>query len=870
MKTVRLIILLLLLSADLSSAFEIRSRVRSRLVDEVEAQKDVVCRVENCTNSTYLFLKYLGLKPSISDGTIYVNGYSTIERVEFEGLPSSFRKEYVSSIRRFLLKRRFSESVIRSTRYIVEFRLKSMGYREARVETQVSKSVSGYSVKFTVDRGPLYVLRNLSVSCSRDEVCRYVREHVSLKREESIDAGKLKDELDRIRDHFVEEGFFNMDITFEVVPIKEERERFGAFLKKLRLTNVKPVNLIIKVKEGKHYTVEFRGVRRSKELFKLLTFKSARAIDEFEMENSRRAVEEFFKDRGYPDVKVLTSMEEVEPGEVKVIFNVKKGKLLKVRSVSANVKLSKEERKIASEMENRSFSLSKLKRLISSIRDRLKDEGYADAEVDYSFQNGTLRIEVNRGRRYLIRKAEFIGDTENCSKTVEIPEVYSRKNIKAVKSSIIGCYRNRGYVDAKVKVEEDFKPSSNKVDVFCRFRVEKGRMCRFGYVLIDGLKRTRISMIKSLIVIKPLSPYSEDLISRQYSILSNSQLFSSVNIKEFRTGNLINVLIRLTEGSKLHVKGFAGYGTDSGYVINGFAGSYSPFGFGLKFSLFGNYRRKKGYDAVFKVSKPGFLSFRNELSYSIVKKEQIFESFKADRTLSRVNLKRESRENVFVNLGLEVSRERIRDTSINERKHYLKREVYADLTYDMRDSRSNPKNGYMVYVKGAYAGRLLGGNTDYYLVETRLSAVKTVLKRLTLAGRVGFGAIEPFTNREIPLQDRFFLGGAESVRGYKFGTISPTDGSGNFIGGNCYGLINAEMRLTVRKNLQVALFYDSGEVFRKASDFRVNLSNWHSSVGFGFRYITPVGPLRLDYGYKLKSVPGQGRGRVHISFGFPF
>jgi outer membrane protein insertion porin family len=134
--------------------------------------------------------------------------------------------------------------------------------------------------------------------------------------------------------------------------------------------------------------------------------------------------------------------------------------------------------------------------------------------------------------------------------------------------------------------------------------------------------------------------------------------------------------------------------------------------------------------------------------------------------------------------------------------------------------------------------------------------------------RLNGGIINSIGGKPVPVQDRFFLGGAESIRGYKYGTVSPTDEKGNYIGGKAYGLFSLEVRRSLTKSLEGALFYDSGRVFREPSQFK--LSNWYSSVGFGIRYLTPVGPLRFDYGYKLKKVPGQGRGRFHISFGFPF
>ena len=857
-------------------SFEIKTSTKNALLKQIETQKKAICEIGNCTEITLHLLKLLGFEAFRENETIQVAGYSTIRKVTFEGLPDTFSEKSAESIKLLLLNQRFSKSMIKSAKYILEFKLKNMGYREAKVETEIKPSIHGYSINFKIEKGPLYVLRKLMVSCSREEVCNFIKKSISLTENERIDAGKLKSELDVVKNHFVERGFYNIDIRFEFIQIKEEeRSNYGieAFFKKLRLTNVKPVDLLIKVKEGKLYQIKFENCRgiNEKDLLKYVTFKKSKAVDEFEIENSRKQIESFLKNTGYPEAKVTVATFESSPGKVTILFRLKKGKFVKINKVKVNFKLKKNEENLLKQIQNKPFSAKKIEEFLLTLKLRFKKLGYQNVQIHYIINGNTLEIKVNKGKKFIFKRLFFVGDTLGCSKLIKLPTIYSKESISKTKNDIISCYKNKGLTDVKVQFKEKWRTEKeNLVEIYGEFEIQSGKKCKFGYVLIAGLDRTKVSNIKSFIILKPGLTYSENLIMKQYSILSSSRLFSSVNINEFRTGNIINVLINIQEGSRLHTKGFVGYGTDSGYVLNGIVSSYSPLGFGLKYSLFGNYRKNEGYDAVFRISKPGFMSYKNELSYSIVKKEQIYESFKADRTLYRFNLRRDSRENIYENFGLEISREKIKDTSIKEKKHFLKRELYADLTYDMRDSRSNPKNGFMLYVKGAYAGRLLGGNTDYYLFESRINVVKTLFKRLTIATRAGFGAIEPFTNKEIPLQDRFFLGGAESVRGYKFGTISPKDEKGNYIGGNCYGLFNIELRTPIKKNFQIAVFYDSGEVFEKASEFKFNLSDWHSSIGTGIRYMTPVGPLRIDYGYKLKTIPGQGRGRFHISFGFPF
>ena len=121
---------------------------------------------------------------------------------------------------------------------------------------------------------------------------------------------------------------------------------------------------------------------------------------------------------------------------------------------------------------------------------------------------------------------------------------------------------------------------------------------------------------------------------------------------------------------------------------------------------------------------------------------------------------------------------------------------------------------------------------------------------------------------ELPLSERFYLGGARGVRGWKKDMVGPKDADGNPIGGDAYALGIAEFRFPLgKKNWRGVAFFDMGNVWANLEG--IDPTEVKYGAGVGLRYKTPVGPLRLDYGYKLNPDEGDEAGRFYFSIGFP-
>ncbi len=122
---------------------------------------------------------------------------------------------------------------------------------------------------------------------------------------------------------------------------------------------------------------------------------------------------------------------------------------------------------------------------------------------------------------------------------------------------------------------------------------------------------------------------------------------------------------------------------------------------------------------------------------------------------------------------------------------------------------------------------------------------------------------------DVPLFDRYFLGGANSLRGFTYGSVGPKDVNGQPVGGNTTVNAMAEYSIPVVERVRVAVFFDIGEVERNSYSFSV--SDIKSDAGLGVRLNLPVGPLRLDYGYPIQTDSQTGKtGKIQFSSGFQF
>jgi outer membrane protein insertion porin family len=455
---------------------------------------------------------------------------------------------------------------------------------------------------------------------------------------------------------------------------------------------------------------------------------------------------------------------------------------------------------------------------------------------------------------------------------------YNEVDISDAKRKILKVYNKSGFLDTVVTVEVEISDTAAHIT----FDIQEGEVTLFGKAVVIGNEQTKYRVINREFLHKEDSPLNYNLVLQERHRLYRLGLFTDVEVKlSDKVGDKRDVLYRLKEAP---------------------AGAIE-FGFG-----YGEYERFRGFFDISYKNLWGMnrqASFRTELS--TLERRFIlsyYEPWFMEKDMAfKALLLHEDRKEKSIDTG--DIRYRIRRGTASagiEKKlsEILKAELYYDfsvvktldvkpdvilsredigtliisgfrpgLIYDTRDNPFEPRKGLLAGLSFKVASAVLFSETDFAKMLLYASKYQSLSKRIVLAVSVRGGAAKGFgKTRELPIVERFFLGGRTTVRGYGQDTLGPKGFDGTPTGGNAFAMGNIEFRTDVGRGFGVVAFVDAGNVWRKLED--MDLTDLKYTTGLGLRYTTPVGPFRVDYGHKLKREPGESKSEIHFSIGHAF
>jgi outer membrane protein assembly factor BamA len=196
-------------------------------------------------------------------------------------------------------------------------------------------------------------------------------------------------------------------------------------------------------------------------------------------------------------------------------------------------------------------------------------------------------------------------------------------------------------------------------------------------------------------------------------------------------------------------------------------------------------------------------------------------------------------------------------------------EVFAELVYDDRDSPLFPTSGQRHLVRYEYADEALGGQIALdRLVASASWHLPLFWDHWVLGFNAETGVVWNRQEQELPVQERFFNGGNDSVRSFREAKLGPRSASGDPIGGEYRNILSAELRFPIFRSLQGAVFADAGNVGVNVSDYGLSDLSW--GLGAGLRLALPIGPLRFDGAINPDPKTGERQSTLHLSVGLPF
>jgi outer membrane protein assembly factor BamA len=204
------------------------------------------------------------------------------------------------------------------------------------------------------------------------------------------------------------------------------------------------------------------------------------------------------------------------------------------------------------------------------------------------------------------------------------------------------------------------------------------------------------------------------------------------------------------------------------------------------------------------------------------------------------------------------------------RRHNRIRLLTGAINYDTRDNFFDPSEGIYTELRSDISGLVLGSTSEFLRTSFGFNVYSPLSASTILASGLEVAWIDAAQGLSgIPLNERLYAGGPNTLRAFQYEKVGPLDAGGNPRGGQLRLVLHPfELRQDVYKIVGVAAFLDIGQVWSRTDRFK--LSGLRYSPGAGLRVNTPIGIARLDYGINIDPKPGEAAGQVHVSIGHAF
>ena len=465
-------------------------------------------------------------------------------------------------------------------------------------------------------------------------------------------------------------------------------------------------------------------------------------------------------------------------------------------------------------------------------------------------------------------------------------------------------YGDKGYAYAQVEPRRRAGLEPNTIDI--SYDINPGEPVTIGKILITGNMKTEDKVIRREILVQEGQPYHGSRVRNSEASIQRTGYFEKVSVttQESKTKNTIDILVDVTERSTGQFQIGAGFSSSESF-IGTLQISYDNFlGRGHFLAAQATISKLR---QLFNVQffDPYFLDSKWRFRFSVFNYEYVYTDFTRDSyggtlgfgypfTRDLVLDLTYTLENVDVSTGSFGTKQRSLGSILNGG---LTSAINATLTWDKRNNRLMPTKGFMLQGSIDIADEYLGSQNEYIRFLGRARAYWPIFWDIVLKFNLEMGYIANWNapNKEVPIFERFFVGGPNSVRGFSRSSLGPsraytsnlTDPSStitNFeIGGNKEIVFNAELEIPILKamNISGVVFFDMGNAYNEDQDLSLKIdwfaksdeeldSVMRSSMGFGFRWLSPMGLLRFEWGFPLNPKKNEDNVVFEFSIGNAF
>jgi outer membrane protein insertion porin family len=436
----------------------------------------------------------------------------------------------------------------------------------------------------------------------------------------------------------------------------------------------------------------------------------------------------------------------------------------------------------------------------------------------------------------------------------------------------------KGYPHVSVKDNVVFSEDSTKA--FITYSIDKGPFVKVGQVYYRGNFKTKKYVLDREFELKRGAPFSLSKMLEGQRGLRDLNLFDTVKLKAIglqEKREEVDLVVEVEQKRPYFFEMGGGYDSQRGVYGHSKLGDHNLFGTNKDIWL-GAEASEIGYRIESRIEEPRLLGSRisADAGVFIEQREEFNKDFGTDVYGLSLGFTRSWWKHLVTGLHFRFER---RD-QFNEGGAALNEEVALfeprslfvttpSVRLDTRDSFTRPKQGGVVQFAVDISKGLTNDLDSFFKYKVDCRYYVTPFSRLTFAWKARFGYLDSYGSSDaVPDDQLFFLGGTSDVRGFDENLLS-FDGRGDPLGGRWQSEGSAEARIDLGGNFELPIFFDIGRISETSVDHET-ADKFRSAVGFGLRYITPIGPIGILYGRKLDPVAGESSGQFHFAIGYTF
>jgi outer membrane protein insertion porin family len=669
--------------------------------------------------------------------------------------------------------------------------------------------------------------------------------------------------------------------------VKVEIEPFEGGIKVIYVVKEKPTII----------SIQFSGNKKFEDstLKEKITLTTGAIADITLINDNAIKLRKFYEEEGYYLAKVYPILRTIKEGEISVTYQIEEGDKVKIKRINIHGNKALSEGKIKKVMKTKERGLFSFvlgtgfykKEEISADIERIKDlyhnNGFikvtvAEPEIKLSDDKKSMFITINvsEGEQYKVSSVNISGNkafsVEEIKKRIKIlpKTIFNKEILKKDITAITDLYSNNGY--ALVSVYPDLTPDENTKETTIVYRIEEGDKYFIGRIEISGNTKTRDKVIRREVRVDEGDVFDASALKRSYERINNLQFFAAVELtpKPDSDKKIVDLDIKVKEKPTGFLSIGGGYSSVDKFIAMADITQANLFGKGQYIKLRGELGgRSSFYEISFR--DPYFMDKPLSFGASIYNTTRKYANF--DRKSSGFEISFGKNFWEYWGASISYNYEKTTISNIETGASNIVREQEGTRTTSSislsfgRDSRDNiidPLSGSKNVIYTTFAG--LGGTNAFYKINLDSGWYFPLFDVTTihLRGRVGYAT--GLFGKNLPLYERYYVGGIYTVRGLNYGDAGPKDINDEPIGGTKQLILNAEYIFPIASELKLKgiLFFDAGRSYGAGETFGSDL---RYTAGTGIRWISPMGPIRVEWGYNLDKRAGEPSNKVEFTFG---